>query len=164
MTDSMQNDLLGNEARSKEIGISLAGSSKNNITGNQIRDCRQGIKMVRCNLNILCFNNISQNDNGMNLDEGVYPEESSENLIYLNEFVDNTYDVHSFISSNSWNSNEILHYQYRGRGFFSKLGNYWATERAADADGNGIGDSSRNVGSDQDVYPLMEAIVKYKLG
>jgi len=71
------------------------------------------------------MNNISYNTNGLVLDEGMYPIESSENQIYLNSFVQNRNDVVSYISSNFWSSPTSIRYIYRGRSFESRMGNYW---------------------------------------
>jgi len=73
--------------------------------------------MVNCSGNTLRLNNLSGNHEGLYLDEGMYPEVSSNNRIYLNSFQNNVYDVYSFISSNQWSSIEALDYQYRGKAF-----------------------------------------------
>jgi parallel beta-helix repeat protein len=159
---SMQNDLTENLVQSKEAGISLTSSTGCNITGNSAHNCRQGIKMVDCSQNSLSFNNLSQDYEGIYLDEGVYPQQSSSNNIYLNAFIDNSRDVYSFISINSWSSPQALSYRFQGKTFNNHLGNYWHSSRMLDDNNDGISDLYHNIGTDIDEHPLMELPALYE--
>jgi parallel beta-helix repeat protein len=160
---SMQNDLTENIVQSKDAGISLTSSARCNITGNRVHNCRQGIKMVDCSYNLLCFNNISKNYEGLYLDEGVYPQQSSSNEIYLNAFIDNSRDVYSFISINSWSSPQALSYRFQGKTINNRLGNYWHSTRMLDDNRDGISDLHHNIGTDIDENPLMKLPAEYEI-
>jgi parallel beta-helix repeat protein len=160
---SIQNILSENIVSSKDAGISLTSSMRCNITGNRAHNCRQGIKMVDCSYNVLCFNNLRRNYEGLYLDEGVYPQQSSRNEIYLNAFIDNSRDVYSFISSNSWSSPQALSYQFQGKTFNNHLGNYWQNTRMLDGNSDGISDLKHNIGTDLDENPLMQLPVLYEI-
>ncbi|VVB71135.1 Cell surface glycoprotein [uncultured archaeon] len=156
-------NLSENMAESTEASFSLSSVAGCIITGNAISRSRLGIKMVNCSHNLLIFNNLSKNQDGLSLDEGVYPEESSNNEIYLNSFLENVYNVYSFISTNSWSSAKPLRYQYHGRTFQNNLGNFWNDDRLKDSNSDGIGDTSIVIGSNEDNSPLMEEPLQYKL-
>jgi len=160
---STKNDLTKNTVESKNVGISLTSSTRCNITGNSAYSCHQGIKMVDCSHNLLCFNNLSKNSEGLYLDEGVYPQQSSSNEIYLNAFRDNARDVYSFISINSWSSAQALSYRFHGKTFNSRLGNYWHSTQMKDVNGDGISDLHHNIGTDIDENPLIELPARYEI-
>jgi parallel beta-helix repeat protein len=159
---SIQNNLTENTIQSKDAGISLTSSTGCNITGNSAHNCRQGIKMVDCSQNRLSFNYLSHNYEGIYLDEGVYPQQSSSNEIYLNAFIDNSRDVYSFISINSWSSLQALSYRFQGKSFKNQLGNYWHSSRMLDDNNDGISDLHHNIGTDIDENPLMELPALYE--
>lgn len=163
ITSSMQTDLAGNIVQCKDVGLNLVSSTKCNITDNIARNCRQGIRLIDCSHNRIFLNNLSKCQEGLYLDEGVYPQESSNNEIYLNSFSGNGQDVYSFISSNSWSSNTALQYQYHSKAFHSRLGNYWNNGRMRDDNGDGISDVAHSIGSDEDGYPLMGPPLQFKL-
>jgi len=75
----------------------------------------------------------------------------------------NSRDVYSFISSNSWISPEAIPYQYKGRSYSSRLGNYWAAVQMNDQDNDGICDSPHNIGPDVDDRPLIEPHDRYSI-
>jgi nitrous oxidase accessory protein NosD len=117
--------------------------------------------MVNCSFNQLYFNDIRQNNEGLYLDEGVYPQQSSGNEIYLNSFINNSHDVNSYISTNSWNSSQALSYRFQGKTFKNRLGNYWQGTRMLDDNNDGISDLHHNIGSDIDKNPLMKPADQY---
>jgi parallel beta-helix repeat protein len=155
--------LIGNVARNKDVGIGLYNSLQSNISGNIINFCRQGIRLENSSFNVLSQNNFTENNEGLFLDEGVYPQESSNNRIYLNGFSNNANDIYSFISSNSWSSEEPVRYRYHGKDFKNYLGNYWSDSRQRDSNGDGISDLPHHIGSNEDDYPLMDRIDQYDL-
>jgi len=160
---SSQNNLINNTVEVKDAGIALISSSGCSIMANIVKGCHQGVKLVGSSHNRLCYNNISGNFEGLYLDEGVYPQHSSSNEIYLNSFMGNSRDVYSFISSNSWISPEAIPYQYKGRSYSSRLGNYWAAAQMNDQDNDGICDSPHNIGPDVDDRPLIEPHDRYSI-
>ena len=81
---------------------------------------------------------------------------SNNNIIYLNNFIDNTDNIYSYYSTNIWNSTEKISYTYNGSEFENYLGNYWDDYTGRDADEDGIGDTPYSIDSDKDKYPLME--------
>ena len=112
---------------------------------------------------MLRFNDLRDNDKGLNLDEGMPPEQSSNNEIYLNNFVNNVHNIYSFISTNLWTSKDALNYQYRGKSYRNNLGNYWSDGRGTDSKGDGISDIPHRMGQNKDDHPLMETFDKYKV-
>jgi parallel beta-helix repeat protein len=152
-----------NNAACKDASITLISSMLCNITGNNVHYSRQGIKLVNCSFNQLYLNDIRQNDEGIYLDEGVYPQQSSGNEIYLNSFINNLRDVNSYISTNSWNSPQTLSYRFQGKIFKNRLGNYWQGTRMSDDNNDGISDLYHNIGSDIDKNPLMEPAAIYEI-
>ena len=114
--------------------------------------------------NVLKLNTIIQNNDGISLDEGVYPEQSNYNLIYLNNILNNSNDVHAFISTNAWDSTEFIIYNYKGKTFKNRLGNYWSTYVGTDGKVvDGIGDTPYVSSNVEDSYPLVEPIESYTL-
>jgi nitrous oxidase accessory protein NosD len=55
-------------------------------------------------------------------------------------------------------------YTYDGNAYTNYLGNYWDDYEGTDAEGDGIGDISYSINSDNsDVYPLMTPFENYIL-
>ncbi|NOR76967.1 MAG: hypothetical protein GQ523_00710, partial [Methanophagales archaeon] len=100
--------------------------------------------------------NFSNNEhNGIDLSN------SGNNKIYLNNFINNRENVHPEISGNFWNSTEPLTYQYKNTTFTSYMGNFWSDYKGPDADGDGLGDTSYVIDSDEDSHPLMSRFENY---
>jgi len=73
---------------------------------------------------------------------GIWVDAASNNLIYHNNFVNNTFQAQLVNSMNSWD-NDIE-------------GNYWSNYTGVDNNNDGIGDSPHMLdGSNRDNYPLM---------
>jgi hypothetical protein len=75
---------------------------------------------------------------------------SSNNIIYLNTFINNI-----------WNSTEKITYIYNGSNYTNYLGNYWDDYKGVDVDGDGIGDNPYRIDANNDCYPLMEPLENY---
>jgi len=89
---------------------------------------------------------------------------SSENEMYLNNFMNNTdNNVYSEDSTNIWNSSEVMTYTYNESTYRNYLGNYWSDYifEGNDTNRDGIGDSPYNIDSDNDSYPLIEPFESY---
>jgi len=118
-----------------------------------------GIELWYSNNNSILNNIISSNN-----EYGIYLYDSNNNIIYLNNFINNTYNARSYYySTNAWNSTEPITYTYRGSEFTSYMGNYWDDYNGYDANGDGIGDIPYYIpySYDEDNYPLIERFENY---
>ena len=93
---------------------------------------------------------------------------SSDNVIYLNNYIKNNYNVFYSDSTNIWNSEEKITYIHNGTTYERYLGNYWDDyeEKYPDAeetDATGIWDTPYviDIDSDKDNYPLIEPFEYY---
>ncbi len=133
-----ENDITANSM----FGILLWVSSNNSVTGNNIAgNGYDGIYLYSCSNNTVAGNNLANNRGGIRF------LWASNNHIYHNNFMNNTYPVHTSSSVNTWDN-----------GF---EGNYWSDyeERYPDVqelDGSGIWDTPYVIDeNNQDNYPLM---------
>jgi parallel beta-helix repeat protein len=127
-----------------EAGIRLRASGDdtdyNNIENNRIGKNNVGIQINRGNENRFIGNSFFKNKYGINI-----LENSINNIIYHNNFINNTISAYDF-SSNSW-YNSLL-----------SCGNYWSDYNGTDNDNDGIGDVPYFIdgsGNSIDAYPLM---------
>ena len=152
-TDANHCNISDNIASNNYRGISLWGSSNNNLTNNNVSNNYCGIHLISFFSssihNTLFNNNVSSNKYGISL---LY---SGNNVIYLNNFIDNSDNVVSSYSTNTWNSPEEITYTYKGNQYTSYLGNYWSDYIGSDLDEDGIGDTPYNIHGDKGNYPLM---------
>jgi len=101
-------------------------------------------------------NNVSRNGCGIN---SYY---SSDNFIYLNNFINNTDNAESIGSRNVWNSPSQVTYTYKGKTYTSYMGNYWSDYTGSDVNGDGIGETPPySINGDWDYYPLMQPWENY---
>jgi parallel beta-helix repeat protein len=171
------NTLSGNNASNNKYGIALGESSNNMLTDNTVHWNTlngimvtntnnsilinnsaaynyRGIYLYRSNNNTLAYNILSHNT-GQYKRYGLELSSSSKNVIYLNNFIDNTDNVYSENSNNIWSSNAPITYTYAGFNYKNYLGNYWDDYTGSDADSDGIGETPYFINSDKDNYPLM---------
>ncbi len=70
--------------------------------------------------------------------------------------MNNTNNVYTYDSTNTWNSKEKITYTYNGSTYTNYLGNYWDDYNGTDTDKDGVGDAPHSINSDKDNFPLME--------
>jgi parallel beta-helix repeat protein len=167
LDDSSNNSVSSNDCSNNSVGISLDGSSNNNISINKcINNNLYGNYPYPSGIHIYrsCNNSISSND-CLNNFCGISFDDSSNNVIYLNNFINNTDNIDYLFpaTTNVWSSPPQLNYTYDGKTFTNYLGNYWDDYEGTDANGDGIGDSSHNIDSDRDNFPLVMPIENYSV-
>ena len=161
---SNNNSISNNNISNNGGGIILyPDSNRNSISNNNISSNNwTGIYLYDSDKNGISNNKISNNDYGIEL------WYSNNNIIYLNNFINNTYNAYSYDSKNIWNSIEPIKYTYKGSTFTNYMGNYWSDYKGSDADEDGIGDtpysipySIYSIDSDKDNYPLVQLFENY---
>ncbi|MCW3129262.1 MAG: hypothetical protein N2V75_04075 [Methanophagales archaeon] len=127
------------------------------ISGFTVKGAKRSAGIHLCHADHGHISNSTISDNGC----GIYLNSSCNNIIYFNNFISNTDNVHSYGSTNIWNSTEKITYIYNGTTYKNYLGNYWDDYNGTDADGDGIGDTPYSIDSDMDNYPLMKRFENY---
>jgi parallel beta-helix repeat protein len=119
--ENMYNSIVENTiTNNSDIGIFLNGAGYNNIIGNNITDNNRGIVVS------ICY----------------------DNVIYHNNFVNNTNHVETDDSSDIWDNAEE--------------GNYWDNYTGLDSDGDGIGDTPYVIDDNtQDNHPFVNIIPEF---
>ena len=158
------NKIINNDCLNNFFGIALEYSNLNKIIGNNCSNSRYGIFLKRSFYNTITKNNISHNNEGIYLYYAPPSLNLPPNIIYLNNFIENNHSAYSYYSANIWNSTKKITYRFKGNVWSNYLGNYWGDYIGSDVDGDGIGDDSYVIDSDnQDIYPLMKPIENYKI-
>jgi len=153
LTDSDDNMMHGNEITENSEGVSMSRSLDNVIHGNEITENSIGIQMKYSHFNVMHDNNITKNDWGIEI-FGY----STENVIYHNNFVDNTHQVYDraelTISVNIWDNN----YPYGGNYWSNFTGNdaYWGSDQNEQGSDMIIDEHYDIYEQNEDRYPLVK--------
>ena len=134
-------------AGSTTLGIDVWGGTSNVITGNIIIDNVNGISLESTTSN----NRISSNDIIGNY-RGLWIYGSQNNVIYNNNFVNNTIQV--FVGGSTPGTSVVNTLD------FDAKGNYWSNYNGTDNNHDGIGDTPYIIDdANRDNYPLMKPVV-----
>ena len=140
------NNINNNLVKSNSYdGILLSDSESNNVSNNIILDNDRGLYLgSRSDYNNIIQNTIEKNVGGNGIGVSIHSD-SYNNLIYLNEFYNNSLNANDDGVNNNWDNGSI--------------GNYWDDYTGIDANGDGIGDTPYDVpppGGSVDNYPIWE--------
>ncbi|MFA0832412.1 MAG: right-handed parallel beta-helix repeat-containing protein, partial [Methanobacterium formicicum] len=156
-SQSNNNNLTRNNITSNIKGISIEDSDYNQIYLNNIHSNQDGIILK----NIGTFessshNQVIENNISQNTGYGIYCYSSPENLIYNNNFLNNT--IQAF--DNSYNQ-----FYFTGTtngGYYFTGGNYWSDYSGTDNNYDGFGDTPYVITGDsnsQDCFPYINQII-----
>ena len=158
---SGNNTIRNNKASNNEGGIDLALSNNNTITNNNVsNNYYEGIWLSYSSNNTVANNNASNNEYGIWLSDssnniltsntaksnnyGIYIDDlSNSNIIYHNNFIDNTQNAYDECS-NIWDNG------------YPSGGNYWSDHNCTGNPSNGSQPYNISGGSNQDRYPFQD--------
>jgi parallel beta-helix repeat protein len=128
-------------ASARTYGIVLhCSSTSNTLQSNDIQSCWNGIGVYQSSNN----NSIINNSISLSVLNGIILNNSEDNIIYGNNFVDN-YETAYDNSENQW--------YWRGGG------NYWNNYSGQDEDNDGVGDSPQLINlNSSDNFPMNEPL------
>jgi len=159
---SHSNNISGNDVTDNVDGIYVGGSKfnsvcENNIAANAYSASSLGIIIVDSSSNTIFANDLVTNRDGIHFSDG-----SLGNLIYRNNFLNNTRQVYDF----SWRHPFIRPSISTWDSDYPSCGNYWSDYEELYPDAEELGDSGiwdtpyfidKN---NQDNYPLMEPWIR----
>jgi parallel beta-helix repeat protein len=145
------------ELTNTSTGIALLGTNNSKIINNNCSNNEGGIDLDKSCNNTIMNNIVSKNDR-----YGICVDFSTNNLIYLNNFISNAENVYSYGLAKFWNSSEKINYSYNNSQHTNCLGNYWDDYTGSDVVGDGIGDVPYIIDYlNKDNYPLVEPQENY---
>jgi len=137
-------------------GIILREVSDCNISRNNVTNNSYGVWLYKVSNSTFNQNNISSN-----CWIGIELYSSTNNLIYLNNFIYNGNNIDASEGlTNTWNSPEPVTYTYKEIEYTNYLGNYWSDYTGGDSDEDGVGDTPYNINGDSDSHPLTGKFVE----
>jgi parallel beta-helix repeat protein len=163
LNSSSSNILNNNFVLNGGVGIGLVFSNNNRLTNNNVLNNSFGILFAFSNNSVFINNNVSNNRFFC-----ILFWNSTNNYIYLNNFVSNADNIVSYDSTSILNSPSKITYTYNGNTYTNYLGNYWGDYKekypdAEETDSTGIWDTAYSIDSAKDNYPLMEPWEKYEV-
>jgi parallel beta-helix repeat protein len=169
---SNNNTIAGNDVSNNRDGIYVSSSCNNNLTNNTVSNNNHGIYLdiwySPCGFvdatsnNIITRNTVTNNIYGIYLGADYIPGNlCSKNTIYLNNFINSTYNARSYGNNNTWDSLEPITYTYNGSEYVNELGNFWSDYSGSDENADGIGDIPYIMYGVADNYPLMQPFEVY---
>jgi parallel beta-helix repeat protein len=146
---SIENCIYKNKIVHNGDGILISGASNNSFCGNDIiNNNRYGVLAISLSdYNVFCGNNFLTNAKGIGF------QSSSNNIVYNNNFINNTLQVDMVdASANYWNLS-----RYTG-------GNYWSNNSLIDVDTDGIIDLPYQINNfNIDHHPLAGAFSNHSV-
>ena len=136
--------------------VILVGCTNITVMNSELTNTNIGIELFGSDSCLISNNNISSN-----IGSGIIIIDSNDNIIYGNNFINNTCNAFSFGLANIWNSTEEITYTYKGSTYTNYMGNYWDNYTGSDANTDGIGDTPYSIDGDEDYHPLMEPFEIY---
>ena len=136
--------------------VILVGCTNITVMNSELTNTNVGIELLGSDNCLISNNNISSNIWG-----GILIIDSNDNIIYANNFINNTCNAYSFGLANIWNSTEEITYTYKGSTYTNYMGNYWDNYTGSDANADGIGDTPYSIDGDEDYHPLREPFEIY---
>jgi parallel beta-helix repeat protein len=131
--NNIQENIIKNN---NQKGLRLSSSNNNNISSNTLQSNGDGIYLSTSQSNEIYENTIINNVIGISLSVV-----SNNNIVYRNDFDDNTGGNAEDVGLNYWSKNN--------------QGNYWDDYNDYDSNEDGIGDNPYNIDQDSfDNYPL----------
>jgi parallel beta-helix repeat protein len=142
LTASENNTVSGNHIANNIGGIALENMYNRIVENTITNNSNFGIHLYAAGYNNIIGNNITNNK------RGIVVSICYDNVIYHNNFVNNTNHVETDDSNGIWDNGEE--------------GNYWDNYNGTDGDGNGIGDTHYIINeNNQDNYPLVNVIPEF---
>jgi parallel beta-helix repeat protein len=137
-------------------GIYVYHSDNNTLINCTASNNYDGIYLAYSNKNSITNNKANSNDK-----YGIHLSSSSNNMIYLNDFINNRNNTYSYKSTNFFNSSSERRYTFNGHTYTNHMGNYWSDYNGNDADKDGICDTPYSIDFGNDEYPLMQSFEHY---
>ena len=158
------NIIVGNNVTNINGNGIYVWTTNNTIIGNYITETRNGIDFSDWTGNTVFGNHIADNQIAINCWAGNPILPGLENLIYYNNFIDNTWHLLNQAIFKE-NTSELLYAALVNIWDNGTVGNYWSDYNGTDDDGDGIGDTPYFVddhsildANDTDHFPLMNPI------
>jgi len=149
ISNSWGNTVSNNRVSKNNYGVFLDESSNANIiVNNTITENEKGLYFYGENGNIL--SNVVRANTVSNNTVGISLLFSRDNIIYHNNFVNNSDQAYAFDSADRWD--------------YNSEGNYWTDYAGEDLNSDGVGDTPYPINEDiWDSYPLMGSLSHFSI-
>ena len=152
LQESSRNRVINNDVYSNnEVGIWLINSTMTKVIENTVsNNGGEGIKMSSSRGNMIVRNTAELNG------YGISASHAYDNIIFLNNFINNSINAFSSASANTWNSTFPITFTYNGSTCTDYMGNYWS-DYTGTANPYGIGTTPYIISiGNADYRPLIE--------